>query len=163
MSFRCIYWVIFTNGPKTKPENVFSTFGVFAASAEAVMVIGPSPMMNPASEVLSVFVPFGSIVSPQVSHPLHIFSISILLKIPPFTEMMIVMFSAVVSPMFFTVTDTFPKPPVASVISKTVCVCCAAACDETSAAKTSRSMMPMPDIFRTFFFCIIRYYPPVGY
>jgi len=139
--------------------NVFSTFAVSLASAEAVIVIGPSPIMNPAPDVLSVFVALGSIVTPHVSHPLHIFSKSIVLKKPPFTEIIIVIFSAVVAPMFFTVTDTLPKPPVVSVISKIVCVCCAAAQDETKATKTSISIILRPDAFRRFFFRIIDIIP----
>jgi hypothetical protein len=140
-----------TRNPRAKPLRDLFTLSAFDASAETMMVTDPKPTILPASAVLSVFIALGLIELLQLPNPLHIFVIFILPRIPHFTEILIVIFSAVLSPMFFTVTDTEPKPPFTVVISNIVGDCCFAVQDVPTAIHTSIRIMFRPDAFRRFF------------
>ena len=149
------YWGMITKGPRTKPVNAFSTFAAFDASTETDIVIGPIPMILPASAVLSVFTASGRIVLEQFPQPLQTLVRLILPKNPPFTAMVIMIASAVSFPMFFTDAETIPNPPFTSVISRVVWFNGAAELDVTINMPSSMNSSPMLITFFRVWLCFI--------
>lgn len=88
----------------TKIKNTFPVFDAVADPAASWMVSAPSPKMN--LSVCTVSVPLA-----ERDKMISVVVTFILLRIPPFTEILQETFVAGPVPMFLTSIVTFPMPP----------------------------------------------------